>query len=356
VHDFARGLCAGETRRPSIDLLVPLPKDCAMKSFGRAFVLGASLTLAAIAGGTAQAADYPTRPITAIIPFAGGSASDVVSRILFERMSRSMGQPIVVENRPGAGGNIGSAYAAKATPDGYTLLGGGSGPVAANVTLYKHLDYDPEKDFETISPFAAFTIIVVASNKLPVNSLQELIAYAKAHPGELNYGSVGIGSSQHLAGEFFSQLTGTKLTHVPYKNIGQYVPDLMAGQVPLGFQWYPNISAALAAKGAKALAVAGANRLDALPDTPTTKEAGLPDYIVSGWFALLAPKGTPPAIVDKLNSEMKMALADPDVRARFQQQGAETEYLPPDQAKKFISDEIAKYRDIITKAAIPQIE
>jgi len=327
-----------------------------MKSFGRAFVLGASLTLAAIAGGTAQAADYPTRPITAIIPFAGGSASDVVSRILFERMSRSMGQPIVVENRPGAGGNIGSAYAAKATPDGYTLLGGGSGPVAANVTLYKHLDYDPEKDFETISPFAAFTIIVVASNKLPVNSLQELIVYAKAHPGELNYGSVGIGSSQHLAGEFFSQLTGTKLTHVPYKNIGQYVPDLMAGQVPLGFQWYPNVSAALAAKGAKALAVAGANRLDVLPDTPTTKEAGLPDYIVSGWFALLAPKGTPPAIVDKLNSEMKMALADPDVRARFQQQGAETEYLPPDQAKKFISDEIAKYRDIITKAGIPQIE
>jgi tripartite-type tricarboxylate transporter receptor subunit TctC len=327
-----------------------------MKSFARALVLGASLTLAAIAGGTAQAADYPTRPITAIIPFAGGSASDVVSRILFERMSRSMGQPIVVENRPGAGGNNGSAYAAKASPDGYTLLGGGSGPVAANVTLYKHLDYDPEKDFETISPFAAFTIIVVASSKLPVNSLQELIAYAKAHPGELNYGSVGIGSSQHLAGEFFSQLTGTKLTHVPYKNIGQYVPDLMAGQVPLGFQWYPNISAALAAKGAKALAVAGANRLDALPDTPTTKEAGLPDYIVSGWFALLAPKGTPPAIVDKLNSEMKMALADPDVRARFQQQGAETEYLPPDQAKKFISDEIAKYRDIITKAGIPQIE
>jgi tripartite-type tricarboxylate transporter receptor subunit TctC len=327
-----------------------------MKSLGRAFVLGASLTLAAIAGGTAQAADYPTRPITAIIPFAGGSASDVVSRILFERMSRSMGQPIVVENRPGAGGNNGSAYAAKAPPDGYTLLGGGSGPVAANVTLYKHLDYDPEKDFETISPFAAFTIIVVASNKLPVNSLQELIAYAKAHPGELNYGSVGIGSSQHLAGEFFSQLTGTKLTHVPYKNIGQYVPDLMAGQVPLGFQWYPNVSAALSAKGAKALAVAGANRLDALPDTPTTKEAGLPDYVVSGWFALLAPKGTPPAIVDKLNSEMKMALADPDVRARFQQQGAETEYLRPDQAKVFISDEIKKYHDIITKAGIPQIE
>ena len=237
-------------------------------------------------------------------PFAGGSASDVVSRILFDKMSKQLGQPIVVENRPGAGGNIGTADVARAAPDGYTILGGGSGPVAANVTLYKHLDYDPEKDFETISPFASFTIVVVATIKLPVNTLQELIAYGKAHPG-LNFGSVGIGSSQHLAGEYFSQLTGVKLTHVPYRNIGQYAPDLMSGQVPLGFQWYPNVAAPLQAKGAKALAVAGANRLDVLPDTPTTKEAGLPQYQVSGWFALLAPKGTPAAIVAKLNGALK---------------------------------------------------
>ena len=328
-----------------------------MKEFRRGFLLGAFLALAGFAiGSPAQAQTYPARAITAIVPFAGGSASDVVSRILFDKMSKSMGQPIIVENRPGAGGNNGSADAAKAAPDGYTLLGSGSGPMAANETLYKHLDYDPEKDFETISPFAAFTIIVVASNKLPVNSLQDLVTYAKAHPGELNYGSVGIGSSQHLAGEFFSQLTGAKLTHIPYKNIGQYVPDLMAGQVPLGFQWYPNVSAALTANGAKALAVAGANRLDVLPNTPTTKEAGLPEYVASGWFALLAPKATPAAIVSKLNSEVKAALADPDVRAKFQQQGAEPYYLPPDQAKRFIPDEIKKYRDIITKAGIPQIE
>jgi tripartite-type tricarboxylate transporter receptor subunit TctC len=328
-----------------------------VKIFDGRLMLRAAFALAvAVISNRVQAQDYPTRPITAIIPFAGGSASDVVSRIMFEHMAKSMGQPIVVENRPGAGGNNGTADAAKAAPDGYTILGSGSGPIAANVTMYKHLDYDPAKDFETISPFAAFTIIVVASNTLPVNSLQDLIAYAKAHPGELNYGSVGIGSSQHLAGEYFGELTGTKLTHVPYKNIGQYVPDLMSGAVPLGFQWYPNVSAALTAKGAKALAVAGANRLDALPDTPTTKEAGLPDYVVSGWFALLVPKGTPAPIVARLNTEVKAALADPDVRARFQQQGAETDYLPPDQSAKFIADEIAKYRDIITKAAIPQIE
>jgi tripartite-type tricarboxylate transporter receptor subunit TctC len=320
-------------------------------------MLGTFFALAAIVVGTAaQAQNYPTRPITAIIPFAGGSASDVVSRIMFDKMSQSMGQPIVVENRPGAGGNIGTAAAARAAPDGYTLLGSGSGPIAANLTLYKNLDYDPQKDFETISPFASFTIVVVASNKLPVNSLQELIAYAKARPGKLNYGSVGIGSSQHLAGEYFSQLTGVKITHVPYRNIGQYVPDLMSGEVPLGFQWFPNVSAALAAKGAKALAVAGTKRLEVLPNTPTTKEAGLPEFIASGWFALLVPKGTPAAIVTKLNSELGKALADHDVRARFQQQGAEPVYLAPDESKKFISNQIKKYHDIIVKAGIPQIQ
>jgi tripartite-type tricarboxylate transporter receptor subunit TctC len=329
-----------------------------MRTYGTGFAIGASsFVLAALVVGTAtQAQTYPTRAITAIIPFAGGSASDVVSRILFDRMSRSMGQPIIVENRPGAGGNSGTAAAAKAAPDGYTLLGGGSGPIAANKTLYKELGYDPERDFETISPFAAFTIVVVASNKLPVNNLQELIAYAKARPGQLNYGSVGIGSSQHLAGEYFSQVTEVKITHVPYRNIGQYVPDLIAGSVPLGFQWYPNVSTAIEARGAKALAVAGTNRLGASPETPTSKEAGLPEYVVSGWFALLAPKGTPAAIVTKLNSEVVAALADRDVRAKFQLQGAEPVSLSPEQAKKFVSEEIKKYHDIIVKSGMPQIE
>lgn len=304
----------------------------------------------------AHAQDYPTHPITAIVPFAGGSASDVVSRILFDRMSRSMGQPIIIENRPGAGGNTGSAIAAKAPPDGYTWLGGGSGPMAANVTLYKNLGYNPETDFETISPFAAFTIVIVASNTLPVNNLQDLIAYAKQHPGQLNFGSVGVGSSQHLAGEYFSQVTGVKITHVPYRNIAQFGPDLMSGAVQLGFQWYPNVAFALQAKGAKALAVAGANRLSALPETPTTAEAGLPGYLVSGWFALVVPKGTPQPIVTRLNKELAVAVADPDVRAKFQLQGAEAISLPLDQAKTFLTNEIKKYHDIITKAGLPQLQ
>jgi tripartite-type tricarboxylate transporter receptor subunit TctC len=304
---------------------------------------------------TAAAQDYPSRPVTAIVPFAGGSASDVVSRIMFDKMSKLMGQAIIVENRPGAGGNIGTAIGAKAAPDGYTIVGGGSGPVAANVTLYKSLGYDPEKDLEMISPFAGFTIVVVASKLLAVNSLNELIAYANAHPG-LNFGSVGIGSSQHLAGEYFSQVTGVKITHVPYRNIAQYGPDLIAGAVPLGFQWFPNVAGPLGANGATALAVAGDKRIAALPDTPTTTQAGLPQYKVNGWFALLAPAGTPAPIVEKLHQLMTQALNDPAVRAGFEQAGAEVIALPLGEAKKFQRAEIEKYRDIITKAGIERIE
>jgi tripartite-type tricarboxylate transporter receptor subunit TctC len=317
-------------------------------------VLGAALGLTGIQVAAAQ--DYPTRPITYVMPFAGGSASDVVSRIMLDKMSKSMGQPIIIENRPGAGGNIGTAIGAKAKPDGYTLIGGGSGPVAANMTLYKALGYDPLKDLEMISPFAGFTIVVVVSKNLPVKSLKELIEYAKANPGKLNYGTVGIGSSQHLAGEYFSQVTGVKIGHVPYRNIAQYGPDLIAGIVPLGFQWYPNVAGPIGTGGAVPLAVAGDKRVEALPDTPTTTQAGLPEFKVAGWFAMLAPAGTPKPILEKLNKELTAALNDPAVKAAFAKAGAETIALPLDEAKKFHAAEVKKYADIITKAGIAKIE
>ena len=320
-------------------------------------VLGASVALAATLGSTmVRAQSYPTKNITVIIPFAGGSASDVVARILFDRMSKNMGQTIIVENRPGAGGNSGTGAAAKATPDGYTLVGGGSGPVAANASLYKVLGYDPEKDLEMIGPFAGFTIVVVASAKVPIHSLKELVENAKANPGKLNYGSVGIGSSQHLAGEFFSQINDVKLTHVPYRNIAQYGPDLIAGQVPLGFQWFPNVAGPIGSKGANPLAVAGDKRIAALPDTPTTTELGMPQYKERGWFALLAPAGTPKPILEKLNKEMKAAVEDPQVKKGFETAGAETMWMPIDQVKQWHHAEIVKYRDIITKAGIEKIE
>src|SRR5262245_3028174 len=325
-----------------------------MKS--RHLMLGAGLALALMLGdGPASAQNYPSRPITAIIPFAGGSASDVVSRIMFDKMSKLMGQPIVIENRPGAGGNIGTAIGAKAAPDGYTIIGGGSGPVAANLALYKSLGYDPEKDLEMISPFAGFTVVVVVSKSLPVNSLKELVSYAKAHPG-LNYGSVGIGSSQHLAGEYFSQVTGVKITHVPYRNIAQYGPDLIAGTVPLGFQWFPNVAGPLQSQGAVPLAVAGDARLPNIPDTPTTAEAGLPEYKERGWFALLAPAKTPKPILERRSTEVAAAVKDPAVKAGFEKVGAETMWMPLDQVKQWHKGEIAKYRDIISKAGIAKIE
>ena len=191
----------------------------------------------------------------------------------------------------------------------------------------------------------------MASSKLPVKTLPELIAYAKERPGQLNYGSVGIGSSQHLGGAYFEQVAGVKLTHVPYRNIAMYAPDLIAGTVPLGFQWFPNVSAPLGSGGAKAIAVAGKNRLAALPNVPTTAEAGLPRYEAYGWFALLAPRGTPKPIVAKLNQELAAAIADPAVRERFHQQGAEPVAVSPEEAAKFLGRD-AQVREIITKAGI----
>src|SRR5215475_13176453 len=323
-----------------------------MRTIAKSLSLVAALALAPLA---ASAQEYPTRPITVIMPFAGGSASDVVARILLDRMSKTLGQPMIVENKPGAGGNAGTMTAARATPDGYTLVGGGSGPVAANVSLYKQLGYDPLKELDMISPFAAFTIVVTASAKLPVKSLKELIDYAKANPG-LNYGSVGIGSSQHLAGEYFSQVTGVKMTHVPYRNIAQYGPDMIAGTVPLGFQWFPNVAGPLQAQGALPLAVAGDAHLPIIPDTPTTTEAGLPEYQERGWFALLAPAKTPKPILERLSKEVAAAVKDPAVKAGFEKVGAETMWMPLDQVKQWHKGEIAKYRDIISKAGIAKIE
>lgn len=317
--------------------------------------LGA-LTAFALMTGAAAAQTYPSRPITVIIPFAGGSGSDVAARIVFAKMANNLGQPIIIENRPGAGGNSGTAQAAKATPDGYTLVGVGSGPIAANVTLYKELGYDPQKDFAMISPFVSFTVVITASNTLGVNSVQELIDRARKEPGALNYGSVGIGSSQHLAGEYFAQVTGVKMTHVPYRNIAQFGPDMIAGTVPLGFAWYPNVAGPLNANAAKALAVAGDQRLATLPDTPTTTQVNLPEYKVDGWFGLAAPAGVPKDILERLNKELNAALDDPELRANFEKVGAVPFGLGLEESKAFLAGEIAKYRDIITKAGIAKIE
>jgi tripartite-type tricarboxylate transporter receptor subunit TctC len=319
--------------------------------------LGGLTALATLFGiAAADAQTYPTRAIQVIVPFAGGSASDVVTRILLDRTARSMGQPFIIENRPGAGGNTGTMAAAKAAPDGYTLVATGSGPAAVNKTLYRELGYDPQKDFEPVALVGVFPIVVVASAKLPVKTLGEMIAYAKGRPNELNYGSVGIGSSQHLAGAYFEQLAGIRITHVPYRNIAQYAADLISGAVPLGFQWLPNVLATLNSGGANALAVASTSRMAALPAVPTTAEAGIADYDVSGWFVMLAPRGTPRPVITRLNEELNAALSDPTVRERFIEQGAQGVIMTPDELARFMSSEATKWSEIITKAQIPQIQ
>jgi tripartite-type tricarboxylate transporter receptor subunit TctC len=304
------------------------------------------------APGTTRAQDYPTRTVTVIVPFAGGSASDVIMRVLLEKMGTTMGRRFIVENRPGAGGNTGTLAASKADPDGYTLVMSSVGPLSSNRHLVRELGYDPEKDLAPIGLFAHIPNIVVASAKLPVKTLPELIAYAKERPKQLNYGSVGVGSSQHVAGVFFEQLTGTEMTHVPYRNIAQYGPDLIAGIVPLGFQFFPNVAAQVRSGDARALAVASKTRLAALPDVPTSAEAGLPAYESSGWLALLAPPGTPKPIIERLNKELKNAIADETVRARFAELGAQPNPGTPEELSQLIVSEAKKWGDIIKRAGI----
>ena len=312
-----------------------------------------AMTVVAVGIARAQVKDYPTRPIQVIVPFAGGSASDVVTRIMLQEMSRSLGQNFVVDNRPGAGGNTGTAAATRAAPDGYTLLMSTSGPLAANKTLFTALGYDPEKDLAPISLFAILPNVIVINSKLPPKTLTEFIAYAKAHPKELNYGSVGVGSSQHLAAAYFEQITGVQLTHVPYRNIAQYTPDFLSGQVPLGFQLLPNVLGMLKSGDARALAVTSDKRMTALPDVPTAAEAGVKNYETSAWLALLAPAGTPKPNVDRIYKALAEAVKDPTVKARLTEQGAEPVSPGPEELEKFMASETVKWRDIINKAGIP---
>jgi tripartite-type tricarboxylate transporter receptor subunit TctC len=312
-----------------------------------------AVVVATCGGAPAWAQDYPTKAIQVIVPFAGGSASDVVTRVMLNEMSKSLGQNFVVENRPGAGGNTGTAAATRAAPDGYTLVMSTSGPLAANKTLFKTLGYVPEKDFAPISLFAILPNVIVVNSKLPPKTLKEFIAYAKDHPKELNYGSVGVGSSQHLAGAYFEQVAGVKLTHVPYRNIAQYTPDFIAGQVPLGFQFLPNVLGLIKNGDARALAVTSNKRMTALPDVPTAAEAGVKNYETFGWLAFLAPAGTPKPIIDKIYKALARAVMDPTVKARFIELGAEPVSPGPGALAKFITSETVKWGEIINKAGIP---
>ena len=237
----------------------------------------------------AWAQDYPAKPVTVIVPFSTGSASDVIARIVLDRMSTNVGQRFVIDNRPAAGGALGTGMAAKAAPDGYTILMGASGPMVVAKALQPQLPYDAERDFQPISMYGRLPNIIVVSTKLPIKTVDELIAYVKEKPG-VGYGSVGNGSSQHLAGALFEQLVGVTMTHVPYRVTSQLQSDLVAGEVPVSFQLLPNVIAALKAGQVRALAVANNTRLPALPEVPTAAEVGVKGYESSAWFGLVVRK------------------------------------------------------------------
>ena len=298
-----------------------------------------------------QAQEYPARPITAIVPFSAGSASDVIARLVLEKMATSMGRPFVVDNRPAAGGNVGTQAAAKSAPDGYTIVMTTSGPLVVNPILNPNLGYDPERDLQPIALYASLPNVVVVSSKLPVQTLAELADYARKNPG-VPYGSVGIGSSQHLAGAFFEQIVGAPMTHVPYRVTAQLVTDLISGQAPVSFQLVPNVLGQIKSGQIRALAVAGDRRLPALPDVPTTAEAGVKAFVSAAWFAFLAPAGTPRAIIDRLNREIITAIGDPALRARFSELGVEPMASTPGELGRHIKTETIKWREIIGKAGI----
>lgn len=315
------------------------------------FAATSLLAASASALAQAQAQDYPARPVTVIIPFSAGSASDVIGRIVIDRIATSMGRAFVVDNRPAAGGNVGTQAVARAEPDGYTILMSTSGPLAVNKVLNANLGYDPERDLVPISLYANLPNVIVVSSKLPVNTLAEFTAYVKANPNT-PYGSVGPGSSQHLAGAFFEQVANTKMTHVPYRVTGQLVTDLVSGQVPVSFQLVPNVIGQIKGGTVRPIAVASDKRLAALPNVPTAAEAGVSGYHSAAWFAFLAPRATPRAIIDRLHREVSAAMLDPAIRQRFADMGAEPLASSPEELGRHIVTEIAKWRAIIDKAGI----
>ena len=257
---------------------------------------------------------YPNRPITLIVPSAPGGTTDFTARLIAEPLSRVLGQPVVVENKGGASGNIGGQAVALARPDGYTLLVAYSGYQVGNPHLFKKAPWDPIKDFSPVAFLTRAPQVIVATPGLPVNDLKELTAYAKANPGKLNYASSGNGSIQHISAELLKQITGTRMAHIPYKGAGPAVQDLMAGQVDLFITTPASVVGQIKGDKLKALAVTSTTRLSALPNVATAGEQGIKNFNIDSWFALYAPAGTPPEVVKKLNAEINKILARPEVQ------------------------------------------
>lgn len=301
--------------------------------------------------GAAQAADYPERPVRVIVTFPAGGGTDIVARMIFQKVAERAGGSFVIDNRGGAGGTIGTELAARAPADGYTIVVV-SGSHTINPALYRKLAYDAARDFAPISMLVSGPGVLVVHPSLPARSVKELIAVAKSRPGELLYASPGNGTPPHLAAELFKSMAGVTIVHVPYKGNAQAMMDLIAGQESLSFPTGPSAMPHVQAKRLRALGVTTAKRAAGLPDIPTIAESGLPGYDASAWYGVLAPVGTPPAIIAKLQSEIHIALRSPDIVDKLSAQGLEPAPNNADEFARFIAAELAKWNKIIAAAGI----
>ncbi len=309
------------------------------------------LSFAAAFGATAaNAQDWPTKPLRFVVPFATGGATDVLTRLLCDQLTAELKVPCVVDNKGGAGGNVGAAAVAGSAPDGYTFLVSAPGVLAYNKIIYSDMGFDPDKDLDPICLYAWQPNVLVVNPALPVKSVKELISYAKANPRKLNYASGGIGSTSHVAGELFKTMAGLEWQHVPYRGTGPELVDLLAGRVQLTIDNLPAILPHIKSGALRALAISTDKRVPQLPDVPTISEAGLPGYAAISWQMIAVPTGTPRPISDRMAATVTRLAHDPAFRARVAEVGAETAGGTVDEARAFVKQETVKWREVVLKS------
>jgi len=316
-----------------------------------AFAMTAALAVC-VTGPVVAADQYPTRPVTIVVPFPPGGANDLLARLAGEKMSEFLHEPVIVENKAGAGGNIGSRYVAKAAPDGYTLLLGFSGTLGINPTMYHNLGYDPGKDLTPIGTIATAAAVLVVYPGLPIKTLKELIDYAKAHPDKLNYASSGTGTVVHVSTEMVLDAAGIKIRHIPYRGTGPAVADVLTGQDQLIMPPIPSVVGMIKSGQLRAIAVTSKVRSPLLPDVPTMSEAGLPGFASEQLVGLLAPAGTPQPVIDTLSKALEASLADPQVKAKIIKVGANPEASTPGQYRTLIANDAQQWGKIVRKLGL----
>ncbi len=315
----------------------------------RAARIGAMLALACCAAAS-DAADYPERPIRLVVPFPAGGGADILARTVVPKVADILGETIYVDNRPGAGGNVGAEIVAHSAPDGYTLLYGTNGTHAINQTLYGNLRFDPIGDFAPVSRMTSIAAMLTVNPAFPATSVSELIAYARANPGKVNFASAGNGTTSHLAGELFKTMAAIDIVHVPYRGGAAAISDVIAGRVQMMIDVMPNAYPRVKSGQLRGLAVTTAQRFPTAPDIPTMAESGLPGYEVSAWDGILAPAGTPAPIIDKLNAAIRQALDDPQVRDSLIARGAQPVAGTPEAFARHIRSETEKWAKVVRQS------